>query len=144
MRGRLTNVEGMRSMQTQQQMSLPVWVAPVLIGVVAVVTFVAFWIGGQPGPGGVWAGITLGLGLVVVLGSRSDTMRILGGADDDERTRGLEHRATSAMGMVLVATLAVLFLASGIRGDSGLVYGLLLLVAETTRLAALAILSRRN
>jgi hypothetical protein len=137
-------VEEMRSMQTQQQMPLPAWVAPVLVAGVAVVTFVAFWIGGQPGLGGVWAAVTLGLGLVIVLGGRGDAVRILGGVDDDERTRVLEYRATSAMGLVLVAALVGLFLASGIRGESGLVYGVLLLGAEVTHLTALAVLSRRS
>jgi hypothetical protein len=44
--------------------------------------------------------------------------------------------------VALVVALAGLFLASGLRGENGLVYGALLLLAEVTHLAALAALNR--
>jgi hypothetical protein len=59
----------------------------------------------------------------------------------DERER-LE--AMTAMGLVLVTALAALFLAAGIRGENGLVYGALLVLAEVSHLAALAVLNRRS
>ena len=46
--------------------------------------------------------------------------------------------------VVLIAALACLFLAAGIRGESGVVYGVLLLLAEATHLGALAVLNRRS
>lgn len=131
-------------MQTATPRPLPAWLAPVLVSLIAVPTFVAFWIGGRPGLGAIWAGASVAFGVVLALGGRSDTIRILGGVDDDERTRMLDYKAMTAMSTVLIAALAALFLAAGIRGESGLVYGLLLLLAEGTRLVALAILGRRS
>ena len=106
--------------------------------------FVAFWIGGRPELGAVWAGVSVAFGMALVLGGGNDTIRMLRGSEDDERSLLLEYRATAAMGVVLVAALVGLFLAAGIRGENGLVYGLLLLLAEAAHLVALGILSRRG
>ena len=56
----------------------------------------------------------------------------------------LELRAMSLTLTVVVLALAGLFLASGIRGESGLVYAVLLLVTEATHIVSLAILNRRS
>jgi hypothetical protein len=117
---------------------------PLLVAAVAVPTFAAFWIGGRPQLGLVWAAVSVAFGLVLALGSRSDTLRLLRGADDDERARLLEHRAMTAVALVLTVALAGLFLAAGLRGESGVVYGVLLILAEVTHVAALALLNRRG
>jgi hypothetical protein len=117
---------------------------PLLVAAVAVPTFVAFWIGGRPQLGLVWAAVSVAFGLVLALGSRSDTLRLLRGADDDERARLLEHQAMTAVALVLTVALAGLFLAAGARGENGLVYGVLLILAEATHIAALALLNRRG
>lgn len=131
-------------MQTEHGRALPEWVTPLLVAGVAVPTFVAFWIGGRPQLGALWAGISVLFGLVLAVGGRSDTIRLLRGGEDDERAVALEYRATAAMGMVLVLALAGLFLAAGVRGESGVTYALLLLLAEATHLVALAALNRRS
>jgi hypothetical protein len=125
-------------------MQLPDWLAPMLAAALAVPTFVAFWIGGRPELGAVWAGVNIAFALVLALGRRNDTIRLVSATEDDERTRLLEYQATSAAGLVLVVALAVLFLADAVRGETGLVYGVLLLLAETTRVATLAVLNRRG
>jgi hypothetical protein len=117
---------------------------PALVASLAVPTFVAFWIGGRPQAGALWASLSVVFALVLVLGGRSDTIRLLRGEDDDERALELELRATTATGSVLIVSLAVLFLVTAARGESPLVYGLLLLLAETTHLVALAVLNRRS
>lgn len=117
---------------------------PLLVAAVAVPTFVAFWIGGRPQLGLVWAAVSVAFGLALALGSRSDTLRLLRGADDDERARLLEHQAMTVVALVLTVALAGLFLAAGVRGESGLVYGVLLILAEATHIAALAVLTRRG
>ncbi len=48
------------------------------------------------------------------------------------------------MGFVLVVALVGLFYAAAIRGEHGIVYGVLLLVAEATRLTALTVLNRKG
>jgi hypothetical protein len=119
-------------------------VMPLLVAAVAVPTFVAFWIGGRPGLGLLWASTSVLFGLALAVGRRSDTLRLLRGADDDERARDLEHRAMTAVALVLTFALIGLFFAEAVRGESGLVYGVLLLVAEVTHIAALAILNRQS
>jgi hypothetical protein len=130
-------------MHAQQSQPLPGWAAPTLVAATAIPTFAAFWIGGSPRTGLAWAAVALAFAAVLALGTRTEALRILAGLDDDERTRDVERRATAAMGMVLVLALVVCFLASALRGDSGLVFGLLLILAEATRLSATAVLSRR-
>ncbi len=129
---------------TEAQLQLPDWVVPLLVAAVGIPTFVAFWIGGRPELGAAWAAVSVAFGLALVLGGRSDTIRTLRSSDDDERTRLLEYQATSAMGVALVAALVGLFLAAGIRGENGLIYGGLLLLAEAMHLGALAVLGRRS
>ena len=131
-------------MKTEAQTQLPAWVAPLLVAAVGIPTFVAFWIGGRPELGAAWAGVSVVFGAALAFGGRSDTVRTLRSSDDDERTRLLEYQATTAMGVVLVAALVGLFLAAGIRGENGLVYGGLLLLAEAVHVVALAVLSRKS
>lgn len=131
-------------MQANDSRSLPEWLAPTVVAAVALPTFGAFWIGGRPGLGAVWAGVNILFALAIAAGRRSDTIRLISGTEDDERTRLLDYRATAAMGIVLVVALVALFFAEAIQGESGLVYGVLLLLGEATRLTALAILNRRS
>ena len=131
-------------MQTEAHRPMPEWLAAVLVAAIAVPTFAAFWIGGRPALGAVWAGVNVAFAIVIALGRRSDTIRMLSGVEDDERARLLEYQAGTAMGYVLVAALVGLFYAAAIRGENGLVYGVLLLLAEATRLTALAVLNRKS
>ncbi len=131
-------------MRTDAQMQLPAWVAPLLVAAVGIPTFLAFWIGGRPELGAVWAGVNVAFALVIALGRRRDTIRLLSGTEDDERARLLDYKATSAMGIVLVVALAGLFFVAGIRGENGLDYGVLLVLGEATRLIALAVLNRKS
>lgn len=129
---------------TEAPEPMPGWVTPTLVAAVAVPTFVAFWIGGRPQLGALWAAANLVFALVLALGRRHDAIRLAGGLDDDERSRQLEYRAGTATAFVLLLALVGLFLAAGVRGESGLVYGVLLLLGELTRLTTLAVLARRG
>jgi hypothetical protein len=120
------------------------WWVPVLVGALAVPTFVAFWIGGRPQAGLLWGSLSILFAIVLVLGGRSDTIRLLRGEDEDERTLALEYQATTATAVVLLVALAGLFLVTAARGDNPIVYGVLLLLAEVTHLGALAVLNRRG
>jgi steroid 5-alpha reductase family enzyme len=119
------------------------WV-PALVAALAVPTFIAFWIGDNPRAGLVWGGLSVVFAIVLALGGRSDTIRLLRGEDDDERSFALEYRATTLTAVALIVALAGLFLVTAARGDSPLVYGLLLLLAEATHLVALTVLNRRS
>jgi hypothetical protein len=120
------------------------WLVPLGIALTAVPTFVAFWIGGNPELGVAWAAVSLVLAALVAVGGRSDTIKLLRGDQDDERAVALENQALTITSLVLTVALVALFLASGIRGESGLVFGLLLLLAEGTHVVALAVLNRRG
>ena len=122
----------------------PGWVVPLLVSGVAIPTFVAFWIGGQPKLGAMWAAVSVAFGLLLAIGGRSDTIRLLRGDEDDERTLALEAQAVTVTALVLTVALALLFLAAGIRGESGVTYGVLLLLAEATHFGMLAALNRRS
>ena len=130
--------------EARRHASPPDWVVPLLVAAVGLPSFVAFWIGGRPELGALWAGVSVAFGIVLALGGRSDTIRSLRGSDDDERTILHEYKATSAMAIVLIVALVGLFLAAGIRGENGLVYDSLLLLGETAHLVALAVLNRRG
>lgn len=131
-------------MQTSPGEPVPSWVVPTLVAAVGIPTFLAFWVGGQPELGALWAGVSVVFGLALAVGGRSETLRMLRGNEDDERTMLLEYKATTATGIVLIVALLGLFLASGIRGENGLVYGALLLLGEATHLVALAVLNRKS
>lgn len=120
------------------------WLMPILVAATAAPTFVAFWVGGQPAVGAAWAGVSLLLALALALGGRSETIQVIRGDADDERSLALENQALTITALVLTVALVGLFLASGVRGESGLVYGVLLLLAEGTHLAALTLLNRRG
>lgn len=120
------------------------WWVPVLVAGVSVPTFVAFWIGGRPGAGALWGSLSVVFALILVFGGRSETVRLLRGQDEDERTLALELRATTLTAVVLILALAGLFLVTAARGENPIVYGVLLLLAEATHLGALAVLNRRS
>jgi hypothetical protein len=122
----------------------PPWVVPAVIALTAIPVFVAFWIGGNPALGAGWATVSLVLAGIVAVGGRSETIRLLRGDHDDERSVALEHQALTITTLVLTVALVGLFLAAGLRGESGLVYGLLLLLGEATHAAALGVLNRRG
>lgn len=129
---------------TEAHNPMPRWLVPLLVAAVAVPTVAAFWIGGRLALGLLWGAVTVAFGVALAVGGRSETLRMLRGTEDDERTLLLEHKAMTFVALVLVVALAGLFLAAGVRGDSGLVYGLLLVLAEATHVAALAVLGRRS
>ena len=123
----------MSSAHASRSRPLPPWLAPALVAATAIPTFAAFWIGGNPRVGVVWAAAALLFAAVLAIGRRSEPLRILAGVDDDERTREVEIRATAAMGTALTVALAAAFLISAARGGNGLVFGGLLVFAELVR-----------
>jgi hypothetical protein len=131
-------------MQTARSSSHPRWVVPVGVAAIAGLTLAAFSIGGQPELGLAWGMVSIAFAGLLVAGGRSDTIRMVRGDEDDERTLALEAQAMTASALVLTVALAGLFLAAGIRGESGVTYGVLLILAEVTHIGALAVLNRRR
>ncbi len=131
-------------MQTEARRPMPEWVVPLLVAGVGAPTFGAFL---DRRTAAARRGVGSDQRCVRDRDRRrraSDTIRMLRGAEEDERTMLLEYKATTGMGLVLIVALVGLFLEAGIRGENGLVYGVLLLVAEVTHLTALFVLNRKS
>lgn len=131
-------------MQTNARKPTPSWLVPTLVAAMGLPTFLAFWIGGRPQLGLLWAGVSVAFGVLLAIGGRTDTIQLLRGAADDERTLALEAQATAITAVVLVVGLAGLFLTAGVRGESGVTYAVLLVLAEATHLGTLALLNRKS
>lgn len=61
-------------MQAESPTPLPDWLMPVLVAAVAVPTFLAFWIGGRPELGVLWAGVNVVVAVVIALGRRHEVI----------------------------------------------------------------------
>ena len=114
----------MQTAATDSGRARPGWLVPLLVMAVAIPTFLAFWIGGLPQLGAVWAALSVAFGLLLAFGGRSDTIRLLRGDEDDERTLALEAQAMTITALVLTTALAGLFLAveSAARAASSTAY----------------------
>ncbi|HXH87373.1 MAG TPA: hypothetical protein VNI55_02045 [Gaiellaceae bacterium] len=117
-------------------------VIPLVVAAQAIPILGAFWLGGRIEVGALWAGIVLAMAALLAFGGRSETLRTLRGVEDDERVQHLELQATAVVAVVLLVGLFGLLIAEGIRGGTGLVYAVLLLVAEVAHVVALGVLIR--
>jgi hypothetical protein len=83
----------------------------------------AFWIGGDPRMGLWGLLVMIGFGAVFLFGSRSETLRGLGGPGRDERWAMIDLSATAFAGHVTLALVLVLWLVDIARGGEGTPYG---------------------
>ena len=104
----------------------------------------AFWIGDNPGQGLAALGVMVVLGAVFLFGSRSETLRGLGGPGRDERWAMIDVHATALAGTVLIAVIIGAFLVEVASGRDGNPYGLLGAVAGLSYVLAVVILRARS
>jgi hypothetical protein len=118
---------------------------PGFAAVLGVMVFVALWIGGDP-VGGIYSGVVLlAFGLIVlVAGTRSETMRALRGDGRDERFRTIDIHATAFTGTVLILALLVLWVIEIVQGKDGNPYGALSALAGLSYIAALIFMRLRS
>jgi hypothetical protein len=89
----------------------------IIVCAVSIGIFVAFAIGGRPGPGAAAAAGGFVLSLLIVFGRRfSDTLAIMSGTGD-ERGRVHYESAIAFAGMITVIVLFVWFLVTTAHGD---------------------------
>lgn len=105
---------------------------------------VAFWVGGSLADGLKGFAVMAGVAVIVVIGSRSDTLRGLSGPGRDERWAFIDTKATAFTGLVLIATLLGLWLYEIADGRDGDPYGRLAALSGVTYLAAIAWLRWRT
>ncbi len=104
----------------------------------------AFWIGGDPRGGIQGLAVLAGVGLIFLLGSRSETLRGLGGPGRDERWLMIDVWATAFAGLVLITVLIGAWLVEIARGEDGSPYALLGAVAGIAYVLAVAYLRFRR
>jgi len=119
---------------------MPKWFLPAFSRSPGIACFVAFWIGGDLGEG-VFALLLLGgIGLVVLVGGRSETIRGLRGDDRDEYWAGLDRDATTFAGLVLISVLIALCLWEWAHGRDGSPYSQLGALAGVAYIAGMVAL----
>jgi multisubunit Na+/H+ antiporter MnhB subunit len=120
------------------------WFLPLFAVALGLVTFIAQWIGGDPGGGLVSFAIVAGFGLLVLLGGRSETIRGLRGDGRDERFRTIDIHATAIAGLALISAIIIASLVELARGHDPGPYGWLAAVGGIAYLAAIIVLRIRG
>jgi hypothetical protein len=120
------------------------WILPLFAVALGLAVFIAQWIGGDPGSGLVSFAIVAGVGLLVLLGGRSETIRGLRGDGRDERFRRIDIHATAIAGLAVISASIIAFLVELARGHNGNPYGWLGAIGAITYLAAIIVFRIRG
>jgi len=116
-----------------------------LAGFLAIVVFVALWVGGNAIGGLYAASVLVAFGLFVLVGGmRSETIRGLRGDGKDERFERMDIAATALSGVVLISVVIVAWVVGVARGHSGDPYGWLGAVAGLSYIAAIVFMRIRG
>lgn len=120
------------------------WFLPGFCLVLGAVCLAAFWIGGDPLSGLISFVVIGGLGLVAVVGGRSETIRGLRGDGRDEYWAGLDRDATLVAGLVLITLVIVMCLWEWAHGRDGSPYAQLGAIAGVAYIIAFVALRLRR
>lgn len=113
------------------------WVVPLLCLFLGLAYLGAFWLAGNPGAGVGPFAIMVGYGLLLLLGGRSEIVRVLRGQPSDERYRMFDLKASAIAGTVTLSILIGGLFYELAQGHYGNPYGLILAVAGVTYIASL-------
>lgn len=122
----------------------PRWVVPILALLGGGAYFLANWIAGNPGLGGAMFAIMAVYAALLLLGGRSDVVRVLRGQPADERYRSFDLRATACAGTVTILVMLGAFLYELAQGEDGQPYSLLCAVAGVSYVTSLLWLRWRS
>jgi cobalamin synthase len=121
------------------------WYLPALAGFLAIVVFVALWVGGDTIGGLYAASVLVAFGLFVLVGgTRSETIRGLRGDGKDERFERMDIAATAVSGVVLISVLIVAWIVQVVQGHNGNPYGWLSALGGLSYIAAIAFMRFRG
>ena len=120
------------------------WWMPAFCLFLGLLVLAASWIGDNRDEGLFGLGIMTLLGLVFLLGGRSETLAGLGGPRRDERWQSIDVRATAFVGFALLLVLIGAWLYELAQGDEGEPYTQLLAVGGLSYIAAVAFLRWRG
>jgi hypothetical protein len=104
----------------------------------------AFVIGDEPGQGFASLGIMVALGALFLFGSRSETLRGLGGPGRDERWAMIDVHATALAGSAVIAVIIGAFLVEVASGRDGSPYAQLGAVGGLAYVIAVVVLRARS
>ena len=120
------------------------WFVPLFSVALGVVMCVAQWIGGHPLSGLGSLAIMTGLGALVLLGGRSETIRGLRGDGRDERFREIDIHATALAGLAVITAIIGAFVVELARGQDGSPYAALGAIGGVAYLIAIVVLRVRG
>jgi hypothetical protein len=120
------------------------WFMPAFSVLLGLVLFVAQWLGGDPGSGLESLGIMGAFGALILLGSRSETIRGLRGDGRDERFRQIDIHASAVAGFAVITAVIIAFVIELARGHDGSPYGWLGAVGGVTYLVAIIVFRVRG
>ncbi len=120
------------------------WAVPLLCLLLGFAFLVAFWVSGNPGAGLGPFAVMAGYGALLLVGGRSEIVRVLRGQAPDERYRMFDLRASAITGTVTLSILTGGFFYELARGQDGNPYGLILAAAGVTYIATLLVLRWRS
>ncbi len=121
------------------------WFLPLFSVALGLAFFAAQWIGGDAGSGLVSLGIMAAFGALILLGgSRSETIRGLRGDGRDERFKQIDVHATALAGTAVITAILVAFGVEVARGNDGSPYSWLGAIAGVAYLVAVVVLRARG
>jgi hypothetical protein len=120
------------------------WFLPLFSAALGVACFVAFWVGDERGSAWFALALMSGIGLVILLGGRSDMVRGLRGDGRDEYWQRIDVHATMWSGMAVITAVLALCLWEWAHGRSGEPYVQLGAIGGVAYLVALGFLRWRS
>lgn len=129
---------------SRRRVSRSRWFVPAFSLALGAIMLAALWIGGHPGGGLGALGVMTALGLVFLLGGRSETIRGLRGDGRDERFAMIDLQATAIAGFAVILAVIIAYLVEVARGHNGNPYTWLGAVAGLAYAIAVAVLRWRS
>jgi hypothetical protein len=120
------------------------WYLPLFCVLLGAVFFGAQAIGGHPGERLVSFGILAVVGVLVLLGGRSETIRGLRGDGRDERFAKMDIHATALSGMAVIVAVIVGFLVEIAQGKDGMPFAWLGAVGGLAYIVAIVVVRLRS
>ncbi len=120
------------------------WFLPLFSLGLGVACLVAFWLGGNPGQGLASLGVMAGLGVVFLIGGRSDLIRGIRGEGRDEYWERIDVHATALAGIVVITAVIGMCLWEWGHGRDGSPYSQLGAIGGVAYVAAIIGLRARS
>jgi len=120
------------------------WFLPLFSLGLGVACLVAFWLGGNPGQGLASLGVMAGLGVVFLIGGRSDLIRGIRGDGRDEYWERIDVHATALAGIVVITAVIGMCLWEWGHGRDGSPYSQLGAIGGVAYVAAIIGLRARS